>query len=149
MNTKNNTTKCIILVVPKMHYMSYWIIWKRTRIDISVYLLVDFFKKQLFSNEMMRLWRLSIMLENSLIHLCRLLVLVNSRRVNCDSLMELGQSSTSANHSRFPEACLKRRSSVSPCTSECYFWSFRGLSCLLRTILVSIFVDNFYNAFFW
>ena len=78
-----------------------------------------------------------------------LLVLVNSRPVNCESLMELGQSSTSVNYSRFPEACLKRRSSVSPCISECYFWSFRSFCCLLRTILVSIFVDNFYNAFFW
>ena len=57
-----------------------------------------------------------------------LLVLVNSRPANCDSLMELGQSSTSAYYSRFPEACSRRRSSVSPCISECYFWSFRGLS---------------------
>ena len=40
-----------------------------------------------------------------------LLVLVNSRPANCDSLMELGQSSTSTNYSRFPEACLKRRNS--------------------------------------
>ena len=37
------------------------------------------------------------------------LVLVNSRPANCDSLMELSQSSTSAISSRFPEACLKRR----------------------------------------
>ena len=40
-----------------------------------------------------------------------LLVLVNSRPANCDSLIELGQSSTSTNYSRFPEACLKRRDS--------------------------------------
>ena len=44
--------------------------------------------------------------------------------------------------------CNKRRSSCDPCISECYFWSFRGLGCLLRTILVSIFYDNSYNAFF-
>ena len=40
-----------------------------------------------------------------------LLVLVNSRPANCVSLVELGQSSTSTNYSRFPEACLKRRNS--------------------------------------
>ena len=40
-----------------------------------------------------------------------LLVLVNSRPAKCDSLMELGQGSTSTNYSRFPEACLKRRNS--------------------------------------
>ena len=38
-------------------------------------------------------------------------LLVDSRLVNCDSLMESGQSSTSSNCSRFPEACLKRRNS--------------------------------------
>ena len=79
---------------------------------------------------MLRLWRLSIMLEffNSFYVL---LVFVNSRRVNCDSLMELDQSSTSASYSRFPEACLKRRNS---CTLK-YFGvlhlvlSRRKLSC--------------------
>ena len=40
-----------------------------------------------------------------------LLVLVNSRPANCDSLMVLGQSSTYINYSRFPKACLKRRNS--------------------------------------
>ena len=30
----------------------------------------------------------------------------------------------------FPKHAYKRRSSVRPCIPECYFWSFRGLSCL-------------------
>ena len=30
----------------------------------------------------------------------------------------------------FPKHANKRRSSVRPCIPECYFWSFRGLSCL-------------------
>ena len=95
----------------------------------------------------MLLLQLSIILEffNSL-HV--LLVLVNPRPANCDSLMELGQGSTSAISSQFPEACLKRMSSCDPSNiSECYFRSFRGVTCLLRTILFSIFFDNFYNAF--
>ena len=81
--------------------MKYWILWKQSRIDVNVHLLDDF-----FSDGMMGLWRLSIMLENTL-YVVR--VLVNSRQTNCDSLMELGQSSTSTIYSRFPEACLKRR----------------------------------------
>ena len=98
-------------------------------------LLADLFD-ELFGNEMTRLWRLSIMFENSS-NFC----LVNSRPANCDSLMELGQSSTSANYSRSPEACLQRRSSVSQCISECYFRSFQGLSCLCEQC--SSFFDNF------
>ena len=43
-----------------------------------------------------------------------LLVLVTSRPANCESLRDLGQSSTSANYSRFPEACLKRQNSCDP-----------------------------------
>ena len=74
------------------------------------HLLVDLFD-DFFGTEMMRLWRMSIMLENSLILFMYCFVLVNSRPANCDSLMELGQSSTSTNYSRFPEACLKRRNS--------------------------------------
>ena len=59
---------------------------------------------------MMLLLQLSIILEffHSL-HV--LLVLVNPRPANGDSLMELGQSSTSEISFRFPEACSKRRSS--------------------------------------
>ena len=74
-----------------------------------------------------------------------LLVLVNSRLANCDSLMELSQSSTSTNYSRFPEACLKRRYS---CALK-YFGvlhlvlSRRELSC--EHFDSSI---NFDNAFF-
>ena len=33
-NTEDDTTKCIVLVVLEMHCMSYWILWKRSRIDI-------------------------------------------------------------------------------------------------------------------
>ena len=71
-----------------------------------------------------------------------------SRPANCGSLMELSQSSTSTNYSRFPEACLKRRNS---CVLK-YFGvlhqilSRRKLSC--EQFFFSIFFDNFYNAFF-
>ena len=71
--------------------------------------LVDL-SDELFGNEMMLLLQLSIILE-FLNSLYVLLVLVNPRPANCDSLMELGQSSASEISSRFPEACLKRRSS--------------------------------------
>ena len=132
-------TTCNKLVFRLRHCANYWISWKWSRIDIKMYLLVDLF--ELFGNEMMRLWPAE--------HQTWILqFFARTRPVNCDSLMELGQISTSTNYSWFPEACLKRRSSVSPCTSECYFWSFRGSGCLLRTILVSILFDNFYNAFF-
>ena len=76
------------------------------------------------------------------------LVLVNSRPANCDSLMVLGQSSTSTNYSRVPDACLKRRNS-------CALWYFGVFHLVLsrrkfvlRTIVFSIFFDHFYNAFF-
>ena len=91
--------------------VSFWCFWKCIAWIIEVFgsdsestymyiFLLIFFGDDLFGNGMMRLWRLYI-----------LLVLVNSRPANCDSLMELGQSSTSANYSRFPEGCLKRRNS--------------------------------------
>ena len=114
---------------------------------MNVCLLVDLFD-ELFGNETTLLLQLSIILEffNSF-HV--LLVLVNPRPANCNSLIELGESSTFEISSRFPEACLKNvgileRSSI----SECYLLSFRGASCPLRTILFSILCDNFYNAFF-
>ena len=83
--------------------MNYSIIWKRSKIDTSVHLLFDLFDDP-FGTEMMLLLRLSIIREffNSL-HV--LFVLVTPRPENCDSLMELGQRSTSAISSRFPEAC--------------------------------------------
>ena len=68
------------------------------------------------------------------------LVLVNSRPANCNSLMVLGQSSTSTNYSRVPEACLKRRNS-------CALWYFgvfhlvlsrRELSCEQLSPLFSL-----------
>ena len=88
------------------------------------------------------------MLENFFNVLYVLLVLINSRPANCDSLMELGQSSTSANYSQFPEACLKRRSSCAPTYFGVLLLVLSRLELSLRTNLVSIFVDNFYNAFF-
>ena len=98
----------------KCRSVSFWLFWKciawiielfgsdqeSTYLHIFLFALID----ELFGNEMLRLshaWEFC----NSLYVL---LVLVNSGPANCDSLMELGQSSTSANHSRFPEACLKR-----------------------------------------
>ena len=94
--------------------VSFWWFWKciawiievfgsdqeSTNIYIDIFLLIFFLCDDLFGNGMMRLWRLHV-----------LLVLVNSRLANCDSLTELGQSSTSTNYSPFPEACLKRRNS--------------------------------------
>ena len=78
-----------------------------------------------------------------------LLVFVNPRPANCDSLMELGQGSTSAIFLSVSRGMLKTSEFLWPQNiSECYFWSFRGVSCILRTILFSIFFDNFYNAFF-
>ena len=130
-----------------MQCMNYWIIWKRSRIDISVHLLVDLFD-ELFGHEMMLLLRLSIVLEffNSL-HV--LLVLVTPHPANFDSLMDLGQSSTSAISSRFPEACLKRRSSCAPiCLGVLLLVLSRCKLSFLRTILFFIFFDNFHNACF-
>ena len=76
--------KCIVWII--------WIIWKRSRIDIYVHLLVNLYD-DLFSNDA------SVTAEH---HACEffnslyvLLVLVNSRPANCDSLVELSQSSTS------------------------------------------------------
>ena len=46
--------------------------------------------------------RLNTMLENSLLLFMLLLVRVNSRPANCDSLMELCQGSTSTNYFGFP-----------------------------------------------
>ena len=57
---------------------------------------------------MMHLLRLSIILESfSSLHV--VLEIVNPRLANCDSLVELGQSSMSAIISRFIAACQKRR----------------------------------------
>ena len=80
-----------------------------SKIIVKLFLRVDL-TDELFGNEMMLLLQLSITLEflNSLhVHL----VLATPRPAEWDSLMELGESSTSANYSRFPEACLKRRNS--------------------------------------
>ena len=134
----------VCLVVPEIYCMNYLIIWKGSRIDIYVYLLVDLFD-ELFGNEMMRLWRLSIILEffNSLY---MLLVFVNSRPVNCDSLMELGQSSTSAKLLSISRGMLETSEFCEPMCFGVLHWSFQGVS---RTNLVSIFVENFYNVIFW
>ena len=77
---------------------------------------------------MMRLRRLSIVLENSL---------------------ELGQSSTSANYSRFPEECLKRRNYCALKYSGVLHLVLptRKLSC--EQISSPFFFDNFYNASFY
>ena len=90
---------------------------------------------------------MSLILENpEIFHV--LLVLVNSHPANCDSLMELGQSFTSTNDSRFPEACLERRNS---CALK-YFGvlhlvlSRRKLYC--ENLSSPFFFHNFYNAFF-
>ena len=67
-----------------------------------------------FGNEMM-------LLLYSFFNSLRVLnVLVNPRPANCDSLTKSGQSFTSANCSRFPEACLKRRNScaLNLCTNS-------------------------------
>ena len=82
----------------------------RPRIDINVNMFVDLFD-ELFGNETMRPSRLSIVHCEFFTSFHVLLVLVNSRPAICDSLTELGQSSTSATYSRFPEACLKRQNS--------------------------------------
>ena len=77
-----------------------------------------------------------------------LLVLVTPRSANCDSLMKLDQSSTSAIFSRFPEACSQRRNS---CALK-YFGvlhlvlSRRKLSC--EQFSSPIALTTFYNAFF-
>ena len=68
--------------------------------------------------------------------------------VNCDSLMELGQSSTSSNYSRFPEACLQ--------TLEFLWSNYFGVLLLVHSRLRLsfannyrfLFFDNFYHAFF-
>ena len=90
----------------------------------------------------------SVMLENSSILFMYCFVFVNSRPANCDSLMELGQSSTSTNYSRFPEASSKRRNS-------CALKYFGVLHLVLSRSKLSceqfssfFFFDNFYNAFF-
>ena len=115
---------------------SFWLYWK------CIVWIIEFFgsyqestNMYIFGNDMMRLWRLSIILEffNSF-HV--LLVLVTPRLANCDSLMELGQNSTPAHYSRFPEACLKRRNSCALKYSECNIWSFRGASCLANNFLL-------------
>ena len=72
---------------------------------MNVCLLVDLFD-ELFGNETTLLLRLSIILE--FFGSCHvLLVFVNPRPANCDSLIELSESSTFEISSRFPEKCLK------------------------------------------
>ena len=113
-----------------------------------LYTFLLIFFDELFGNEMVLVLRLSIKLEffNSL-HV--LLVLVTLRLASCDSLMELGQSSTSAISSRFPEACLKRRSSCDlKYLGALLLVLSRCQLSFLRTILFFIFFENFYNAFF-
>ena len=56
---------CNKFVYRLQHCANYWIIWRRSRIDIYVHLLDDH-----FSDGVMRLWRLSIMLGNSSIFSC-------------------------------------------------------------------------------
>ena len=89
------------------------------KVHLQVHLFDDF-----SGYGMMRLVKV---LENSLYVL---LVLVNFRPANGDSMMELSQSSMSTNYSRFPEACLKRRNS---CPKYCgvlhLVLSKRKLSC--------------------
>ena len=75
----------------------------------SVFLLVDLFD-EVFGNEMLLLLQLSIILESfNSFHVLH--VLATPRPANCNSLMEVGQSSTFEISSRFPEACLKRQNS--------------------------------------
>ena len=76
----------------------------------SIFIFLLFFFDELFGNEMMRLSRLSIMLESSVIMFMTACPYKFSSS-SCDSLIELGQISTSTIFSRFPEACLKRRNS--------------------------------------
>ena len=110
--------------------MKYFIILEAVKNRRLLFLFVDLSDK-LFGNDMMLLPRLSTMLEKFYNSLHVLLVLLNPRPANCDSLMELGQSSTFAIYPRFPEACVKRRS----CCDPIYFGelllvlSRRQLSC--------------------
>ena len=72
-----------------------------------------------------------------LIFVCTLHVRANSRPANCDSPMELRQRSTSANYSRFPRGMLETSEFLCPSgISECYIWSFRGVSCLANNFLL-------------
>ena len=59
-----------------------------------------------------------------------LLVLVNHRPANCDSRMELGESSTSeiSYPLGFPRHAFYVGVLVTSKISECYFWSFRGVN---------------------
>ena len=125
--------------------MNYLLTWKWSRIDKNVYLLVDLLD-ELSGSEMVRLWWLSIILEffNSLHVLLVLVSLVRSIATLRWNWVKVPRLQILLG---FPRHAYKRRSSCDPCFSECYFWSFGGLSCLLRTVLVSIFFDNFYNAF--
>ena len=93
-------------------------------------------------------WRLSIILEffNSLHVLLVLVTLVWSTATLWWNWVKVPR--LQINYTRFPEACLLTSEFCEPCFSECYVWSFQGVSCLLRTILFSIFFDNFYKAFF-
>ena len=129
-------TTCNKFVCRLRHCANYWIFLEAIK---NRHLLVDLFD-DIFGTEMMRLWRMSIMLENSLILFMYCFVLVNSRPANCDSLMELGQSSTSTNYSRFPEACLKRRNS-------CALKYFGVLRLVLSS--VSCLANNFLLYFLW
>ena len=71
------------------------------------------------------------------------------RRSSCDSRVELGQSSTSAYYSRFPEACQQTSEFCKTMYSRVLLLVLSRLKLSLRTIIVSIFFDNFYNAFYW
>ena len=60
-----------------------------------------------------------------------LVVLVIPRSTNCDSLMELGRSLTFANLISVSRRLRKMSEFLFvPNISECYFWSFPGISCL-------------------
>ena len=65
-------------------------------------------------------------------------VLVNSRPANCDFLMESNQSSTSTLQITlgFPRHAWNVGILVPSSISECYIWSFRGVSCLANKFLL-------------
>ena len=77
-----------------------------------------------------------------------LLVLVIPRSTNCDSLMELGRSLSFANLISVSQGSRKMSEFLFvPNISECYFWSFRGISCLAKQFSSPLF-DNFFDALF-
>ena len=77
-----------------------------------------------------------------------LLVLVNFRPANCDSLMELGQSSTSCNILSVSREMLTNVGVLVIHVFRSVTFDPFETKVVLRTIFFSVFLDNFHNAFF-